>query len=192
MAFVFRSLWAKTGAISLPGPTGTVQVPFWGFSGSEQDNPIFPGPVLEVREGDIITVTLRSEIPFPTSLIFPGQAGVLVRRETGVWKRVSPEYAGGLMTSFTDSLAAEEAWVRYLFRAARPGVFLYESGTRPDCQVQMGLYGVIIVRPRDLPSPETPGTGARTVPVPPAGLTSRRYSYSGKSTELCTNRLPGA
>lgn len=157
MALAFRSLWAKTGTISLPGSAGTVQVPFWGFSGSEQDSPIFPGPILEVREGDIITVTLRSEIPFPTSLVFPGQRGVLVRRAAGVWKRVSPEYAGGIMTSFTDSLSAEEAWVRYLFRAARPGVFLYESGTRPDYQVQMGLYGVIIVRPRGFAVPGNPG-----------------------------------
>ena len=35
----------------------------------------------------------------------------------------------------------------YTFTAGEPGTYLYESGTDPQKQVQMGLYGALIVRP---------------------------------------------
>jgi FtsP/CotA-like multicopper oxidase with cupredoxin domain len=47
--------------------------------------------------------------------------------------------------------AATNGSVTYRFVAKRPGTFLYESGTNTDKQVQMGLYGAIIVRPAGLP-----------------------------------------
>jgi FtsP/CotA-like multicopper oxidase with cupredoxin domain len=37
--------------------------------------------------------------------------------------------------------------VTYSFVANRPGTFLYESGTEPSKQVNMGLFGALIVRP---------------------------------------------
>jgi len=37
--------------------------------------------------------------------------------------------------------------VRYTFAASEPGTYLYHSGTRPDLQVDMGLFGALIVRP---------------------------------------------
>jgi hypothetical protein len=37
--------------------------------------------------------------------------------------------------------------VAYTFTASEPGTYLYESGTNPGKQVQMGLYGAIVVRP---------------------------------------------
>ena len=35
----------------------------------------------------------------------------------------------------------------YTFTASRPGTFLYNSASRPDLQVEMGLAGAMIVRP---------------------------------------------
>ncbi len=35
----------------------------------------------------------------------------------------------------------------YTFTAAEPGTYIYESGTDPAKQVQMGLYGALVVRP---------------------------------------------
>jgi FtsP/CotA-like multicopper oxidase with cupredoxin domain len=35
----------------------------------------------------------------------------------------------------------------YEFVAGEPGTYLYESGTTPEKQVHMGLYGVLVVRP---------------------------------------------
>jgi FtsP/CotA-like multicopper oxidase with cupredoxin domain len=37
--------------------------------------------------------------------------------------------------------------VTYQFVASKPGTYQYHSGTRPDLQVEMGLYGAIIVEP---------------------------------------------
>ena len=43
--------------------------------------------------------------------------------------------------------AANGGTVTYSFVADHPGTFLYESGTDPDIQVRMGLFGALIVRP---------------------------------------------
>jgi FtsP/CotA-like multicopper oxidase with cupredoxin domain len=42
--------------------------------------------------------------------------------------------------------------VTYTFTASEPGTYQYHSGTRPDLQVEMGLYGAIIVRPSATPA----------------------------------------
>jgi FtsP/CotA-like multicopper oxidase with cupredoxin domain len=51
------------------------------------------------------------------------------------------------MTSLTDTAAAYGGSVTYSFVASHPGTFLYESGTNPEKQVRMGLFGALIVRP---------------------------------------------
>ena len=35
----------------------------------------------------------------------------------------------------------------YTFTASRPGTYLYESGSDPTKQVEMGLFGALVVRP---------------------------------------------
>ncbi len=35
----------------------------------------------------------------------------------------------------------------YSFVASKPGTYIYESGTNPEKQVRMGLFGALIVRP---------------------------------------------
>ena len=41
--------------------------------------------------------------------------------------------------------------VTYTFTAGRPGTYLYESGTDVSKQIQMGLYGALVVRPAGHP-----------------------------------------
>jgi hypothetical protein len=52
-------------------------------------------------------------------------------------------------------LVAQEAVhggsVSYTFTASKPGTYVYHSGTRSDLQVEMGLYGAIVVRPSSVP-----------------------------------------
>jgi len=98
----------------------------------------YPGPTLIVNEGDLVTVNLTNAISGPAtepvSIIFPGQTGVTA--EGG---------AAGLITreaSFGDALP-----VKYQFVAEKPGTYLYHSGTHMELQVEMGLLGVLIVRP---------------------------------------------
>jgi len=105
----------------------------WGYSidGSMQ----LPGPTLIVNEGDQITVTLNNALPSAAgnvSIVFPGH---LLSSTTG-----------GVQGALTQE-AAIGGSVTYVFTAGKPGTYQYHSGTRSELQVEMGLYGALIVRP---------------------------------------------
>src|ERR1700694_961706 len=98
-----------------------------------------PGPTLIVTEGQSVTVTLKNNLPASagnTSLLF---AGIDVTATGGV--------AGVLTTE-----APPGGTVTYTFTASSPGTRAYYSGTQGDLQVEMGLYGAIVV----VPSPTNP------------------------------------
>ena len=146
------NLWAKTGSLSLPG-AGTV--PFWGFAGTAAGPAQLPGPLLEVPQGENVEISLTNDLTFGVSLVFPGQDFIPqpVKNPDGAFVSYNLETAPG------SSLI-------YSLTASRPGIFLYESGTAPEKQIQMGLYGAMVVRPPgfDPGNPATwtaygPGTG---------------------------------
>ena len=113
----------------------------WGYSaggGAFQH----PGPVLCVNQGDTVTVILNNTLPEDVSIIFPGQENVLANGAPA-----QPQFDGASLTSLTNVAAANGGSVTYSFVAANPGSFLYESGTNPQKQVRMGLFGALIVRP---------------------------------------------
>ena len=133
------NLTTKTGYISLPdGNTAFM----WGYS-SGFDGFQHPGPVLCVEQGDQVTVILHNTLTDRSSIAFPGQNDVLA---DGV--PAEPEVdGGGAVTSLTTTAAAVSGTVTYSFTADHPGTFLYQSGTNPEKQVRMGLFGALIVRP---------------------------------------------
>ena len=139
-----------TGMVCSSGPTfdletatGYVYTPdgnsvfMWGYSLSGQAFQM-PGPVLCVTEGDNVTVNLTNNLAEPVSIIFPGQTGVT----TSAGSCPTPDDC-----LFTNEAAAGGGTVTYTFTASEPGTYLYESGTNPGKQGQMGLYGALIVRP---------------------------------------------
>jgi FtsP/CotA-like multicopper oxidase with cupredoxin domain len=132
-------LTTRTGYIDLPdGNTAYM----WGYSAGF-DPFQHPGPVLCVHEGDTVTVILHNTLDVATSIVFPGQDDV---RANGVPSQ--PQVDGtGMMTSLAPGAAATTGTMTYTFTAGRPGTFLYESGTDPETQVRMGLFGALIVRP---------------------------------------------
>ena len=98
-----------------------------------------PGPTLIVTEGQTVQVTLTNNLPAAagnTSILFPG---FIVTATGGV---------AGLLTQE----AAHGGTVTYSFTASSPGTRAYYSGTQGDLQVEMGLYGAIIVLPSNVPS----------------------------------------
>lgn len=117
----------------------------WGYR-DQMDLPAqLPGPTIIVNQGDTVTVELTNELPENVSIIFPGQIGVL--RVTGAGTEpVGPVYENGRIASLTD-YAPPLGTVIYEFVADRPGTYIYHSGTEMHKQVQMGLYGALIVRP---------------------------------------------
>jgi FtsP/CotA-like multicopper oxidase with cupredoxin domain len=119
-----------------------------------------PGPTLIVTEGDTVTVTLTNGLPTAagsTSILFPG---------------FSVTATGGVVGLLTQE-AAPGGTVTYSFKASSPGTRAYYSGTQGDLQVEMGLYGAIIVLPAGVP------TGCTAVGSVPA-----HYVAPGNTAEL--------
>jgi FtsP/CotA-like multicopper oxidase with cupredoxin domain len=117
-----------------------------GFCNSMQ----VPGPTLIVTEGQSVTVRLTNGLPNAagnTSILFPG---FNVTATGGVQGLLTRE-AGRATTNNT---------VTYTFVASSPGTRAYYSGTQGDLQVEMGLYGAIIVLPSSVPAECTSGSHA--------------------------------
>jgi hypothetical protein len=103
-----------------------------------------PGPTLIVTEGQTVTVNLLNGLPAAagnTSILFPG---FVVTATGGVT---------GLLTQE----AAPAGTVTYTFVASSPGTHAYYSGTQGDLQVEMGLYGAVVVLPSSVPTVCTAG-----------------------------------
>jgi FtsP/CotA-like multicopper oxidase with cupredoxin domain len=141
------SLTTQTGYVNLPDGNTMYM---WGFS--EEGKPFqHPSPVLCVNQGDTVTVILQNALSEDVSIIFPGQASVLAN---GV--PAQPQFDTlGRMTSLTNT-AAPGGSITYSFVASNPGTFIYESGTESLKQVNMGLFGALIVYPT-----ATPPSGAK-------------------------------
>ena len=132
------TLTTQAGYIDLPDGTTAYM-----FGYSEGSKPFqHPGPVLCVNEGDTVTVVLNNTLNRPVSIAFPGQHDVLANGDPA-----GPEMSGSQITSLTTSAAASSGSVTYTFVADKPGTYIYESGTDPETQVRMGLFGALVVRP---------------------------------------------
>ncbi len=134
------TLVATTGYIN--APDGNVLY-MWGFS--EAGKPFqHPSPVLCANEGETVTVILKNTLTGDdVSIIFPGQEDVLANGAPS-----QPQFnASNTLVSLTHGAARDGGTVTYSFVATRPGTFLYESGTEPQKQVRMGLFGALLVRP---------------------------------------------
>jgi FtsP/CotA-like multicopper oxidase with cupredoxin domain len=131
------TLTTQVGYINLPDGNTMYM---WGYSSGS--GPFqHPGPVLCVNEGETVTVVLQNTFPEPVSIVFPGQENVLA---DGL--PAQPQGTGSALTSLTNA-APPGGSVTYSFVATRPGTFLYQSGTEPQRQVRMGLFGALVVRP---------------------------------------------
>lgn len=98
-----------------------------------------PGPTLIVTEGSgaTFTVTLTNSLPSPagnTSIVFPG---LTVTTCTGAKGLLTCEATpGGGTATYTVSIPLGSA-----------GTHPYYSGTQQDLQIEMGLFGAVVVLP---------------------------------------------
>ena len=94
----------------------------WAFDGHGA-----PGPVVHVREGQTVEMTLENGGAIPHSIDFHAA-------------RIAPNIA------FKDVLPGESFTFR--FKADDPGVFMYHCGTKPVlAHIANGMYGAIVVDP---------------------------------------------
>lgn len=122
-----------------------------------------PGPTLVVNEGQTVSITLTNNLPLAagnTSMLFPGFTVTASGGVAGILTAEAPPCTTASCTSVT-----------YTFTATNPGTYAYYSGTQGDLQVEMGLYGAIIVLPTNstafancAPSPNL-GTDFRLSPA---------------------------
>ena len=95
----------------------------WAFDGHGA-----PGPVVRVRQGQTVEMTLTNGGAIPHSIDFHAA-------------RIAPNKA------FKDVMPGESFTFR--FTAADPGVFMYHCGTKPVlAHIANGMYGAIVVEPK--------------------------------------------
>jgi FtsP/CotA-like multicopper oxidase with cupredoxin domain len=110
--------------------------------------PQYPGPTLVVTAGQAVTINLTNYgVPEPVSMVVTGHDVSAV---------------GGSEGLVTQAAAIGET-VTYMFTASEPGTYLYHSlnGANPGLHTEMGLLGVLVVRPAD-GSRTAYGTGTAT------------------------------
>lgn len=100
----------------------------WGYNNQ------VPGPELKVREGDLVRVKLHNHLPVPTTIHWHGID--VPFEQDGVPGLSQPPVDPG--ADFT-----------YEFVATNPGTRWYHSHVDGASQMELGLYGAIIVQPRD-------------------------------------------
>jgi FtsP/CotA-like multicopper oxidase with cupredoxin domain len=114
------TLYIKTGTLSVTGAGGaTLKV--WGFTDNPSAGPMIPGPVLESREGETVTVTVYNQHTQSHNFVIRG-----VTTDQGAIT------AGNNKT--------------YVFQTPKAGVYLV-SDTLNSVNREMGLYGALVVRP---------------------------------------------
>ena len=90
-----------------------------------------PGPVIHVRVGQTVKVTLHNSSPMPHSVDFHAA-------------QIAPNVA------FSDVMPGKDK--TFSFVASTPGVFMYHCGTAPAfMHIANGMYGAIVVEPANLP-----------------------------------------
>jgi FtsP/CotA-like multicopper oxidase with cupredoxin domain len=126
-----------------------------------------PGPTMIVTEGATVTVSLTNNLPTAagnTSILFPG----FQLTSTCANSATNPQ---GLLACE----AAPGATVTYTFTASAPGTHPFYSGTQGDLQIEMGMYGAVVVLPAS----------------PPATCASTTTNLYGKTDYGTANGYPG-
>ena len=96
----------------------------WAFDGHGA-----PGPVINVREGQTVVMTLTNGGSIPHSIDFHAA-------------RIAPDKA------FRDAAPGES--FTFKFTAKDPGVYMYHCGTKPVlAHIANGMYGAIVVQPKE-------------------------------------------
>ncbi len=157
-------VWLRAGTTTKSMPGSATPIAMWGYAecaaGFASCGAVtVPGPELVVAAGDTsLTVHLENGLPEPTSLVIPGQITTM----TPVWFEPGSAvtYAGarpaGNVTARVRSFTHETpsgGSGDYVWPSLRPGTYLYESGTHPQVQVQMGLYGALVQNAVDAAAP---------------------------------------
>ena len=119
------------GTLTVNGPGGAA-IPAWGFS-TVASTPQFPGPLLTVTEGDTVNITVYNDHTLSHNFVIKGITTDMAPIAIGTSKM-------------------------YTFTANNAGTYLYYDSLNNEINREMGLYGALIVNPKD--GSKTSWTGA--------------------------------
>jgi FtsP/CotA-like multicopper oxidase with cupredoxin domain len=167
-------VYLRVDAFTIPAGTfnNTAPILMWGYSRCDAAwtcaAPTVPGPEIAVQEGGpALTIHLRNNLAAtspagaylePASVMVPGQLSatgglppVWIDPGTGLvtstGSRASGDYASRVRSFTAETPADGTTVVTYTFSNLKAGTYLYQTGTHPAVQLQMGLYGGLRVYP---------------------------------------------
>jgi len=127
---------------------GTTQIPMWGFASDiGQACGSLPswnvGP--QLTDTDLVTgeltINLRNCLNEAVSIVIPGQPASFAPVRN----------AAGRVTAFTTEAGPNGGTASYTWSGVKDGTYLYQSGSHPAKQVQMGLYGALTIKGTSYP-----------------------------------------
>lgn len=138
--------WLCAGSTTLTMPDTNEVINMWGYA-SDDDNDLsngcgnavqIPGPALEVLPGDpALTINLRNDLSEDVSIVISGQ-------NTTMTPVMFTDADGRQRVRSFTHVTAPGATGVYSWNNFKAGTYLYQSGTHPAVQVQMGLYGSVV------------------------------------------------
>jgi FtsP/CotA-like multicopper oxidase with cupredoxin domain len=93
-----------------------------------------PGPRIDVTQGDRLRINVKNELPEPTTVHWHGL--------------VLPNGMDGPAEITQDPIAPGGSFT-YEFTAGQAGTYFYHTHDHPDRQQALGLYGALIIKPKD-------------------------------------------
>jgi len=93
-----------------------------------------PGPRIEVTEGDRVRIVVTNRLPESTTVHWHGL--------------VVPNAMDGPAEITQDPIEPGDSYT-YEYTVRDPGTFMYHTHDHPDRQQALGLYGALIVKPKD-------------------------------------------
>lgn len=105
-----------------------IVLPVWTYNGT------VPGPEIRVQQGDFVRVTLTNEMEAPVTIHWHGYP--VISAMDGI-----PGYQ-------QDAVRQGESFI-YEFNAVIPGTYWYHSHQDSSYQVDRGLYGALVVEPKE-------------------------------------------
>ncbi|MBS3062247.1 MAG: multicopper oxidase family protein [Candidatus Diapherotrites archaeon] len=97
-------------------------------------NGMLPGPLLKVRQGSRVSIDFRNSLPYDTTVHWHGV-------------RVAHAFDG--VPGVTQEPVKPGETFRYELSFPDEGIYWYHPHLREDRQQELGLYGAILVEPRD-------------------------------------------
>lgn len=128
-------------------PDSAAPITMWGFIADPGSCPSSPvswdlGPQQIGTAGGALTINLRNCLNEDVSLVIPGLNATLS-------PVINPSDTLGRSraTSFAKVATANGGTASYTWTNLKSGTFIYQSGANPAKQVQMGLYGAVVIGP---------------------------------------------